>query len=715
MMKKVTIVTPSEYEPIVIEELGRLKVIQLKEVSGEYVEELKRLEEEIDYASLYETYHQRYRELKEAMGVEVGAISPTEEELKRLTDDPKGEVERILRELSELKGKLTALEERHGEEHRSLEAEREKELEECRRRFQEEKESIEREIEKIESRFREASWNLSLVKLMEEVDIKESLAIGVVDEENLKQMEEYLGLYGDVTYKAFDISNGEKLLIVYGPAERRSWIEALFVVFKVRGLIEVLKERKLTSILDPEKRRERLERLEEEMKRLEEERAKIDELRGQLKGLEEEYKQRLEEIEGKYDEEMRRLEERHSKEREKLLSEIKDALKRAAFIDHALYILSLTHLQTLRTRVVTIIQGWLPEEYTKRFERGMKKLSEKLGGALHYEYAEASKDEVPPSKPRVPSILKPFYILTRMLGIPHPREINPTALFPILWIGMFGFMFPDIGQGLFITILGVLFAYVWKKRFMGMNFVKLGKLMIGLGLSATIFGLLFGDFFLVETRPLLFKPLHNVWVMIKLALFVGMAEILFALILGVINRLRRGEICEALMGDKGLGGLILFIGLLLMIFRFWSVRDFSAFKHWSTGIFAVGLGMIFMEPIVKARIHGEEGKLSELAFEGLGCVMESVISLLCNTLSFTRLAGFSLAHVALAEVVLSLREIGVGMGIFGLIFMNFLALSIEFLVVIIQSLRLLYYEFSTKFYYGDGKPFKPFSIITLQK
>ena len=153
----------------------------------------------------------------------------------------------------------------------------------------------------------------------------------------------------------------------------------------------------------------------------------------------------------------------------------------------------------------------------------------------------------------------------------------------------------------------------------------------------------------------------------------------------------------------------------LMIFRFWSVRDFSAFKHWSTGIFAVGLGMIFMEPIVKARIHGEEGKLSELAFEGLGCVMESVISLLCNTLSFTRLAGFSLAHVALAEVVLSLREIGVGMGIFGLIFMNFLALSIEFLVVIIQSLRLLYYEFSTKFYYGDGKPFKPFSIITLQK
>ena len=46
--------------------------------------------------------------------------------------------------------------------------------------------------------------------------------------------------------------------------------------------------------------------------------------------------------------------------------------------------------------------------------------------------------------------------------------------------------------------------------------------------------------------------------------------------------------------------------------------------------------------------------------------------------------------------------------------MNFLAMSIEFMVVIIQSLRLLYYEFSTKFYFGDGTPFKPFRVPTVR-
>ena len=50
---------------------------------------------------------------------------------------------------------------------------------------------------------------------------------------------------------------------------------------------------------------------------------------------------------------------------------------------------------------------------------------------------------------------------------------------------------------------------------------------------------------------------------------------------------------------------------------------------------------------------------------------------------------------------------GIGVGI---IFLNLFALTIEFLVCTIQALRLLYYEFMTKFYQGTGTPYTPWRL-----
>ncbi|HDJ67146.1 MAG TPA: hypothetical protein ENF33_05500, partial [Nitrososphaeria archaeon] len=46
----------------------------------------------------------------------------------------------------------------------------------------------------------------------------------------------------------------------------------------------------------------------------------------------------------------------------------------------------------------------------------------------------------------------------------------------------------------------------------------------------------------------------------------------------------------------------------------------------------------------------------------------------------------------------------------GIIFLNLFALTIEFLVCMIQALRLLYYEFMTKFYEGTGTPYTPWKL-----
>ena len=46
-----------------------------------------------------------------------------------------------------------------------------------------------------------------------------------------------------------------------------------------------------------------------------------------------------------------------------------------------------------------------------------------------------------------------------------------------------------------------------------------------------------------------------------------------------------------------------------------------------------------------------------------------------------------------------------------LLLMNIIVFLVEGFSAFIQSLRLMYYEFSTKFYAGDGTAYKPFETI----
>jgi V/A-type H+-transporting ATPase subunit I len=79
--------------------------------------------------------------------------------------------------------------------------------------------------------------------------------------------------------------------------------------------------------------------------------------------------------------------------------------------------------------------------------------------------------------------------------------------------------------------------------------------------------------------------------------------------------------------------------------------------------------------------------------------------------SYARIAGFAIAHAAFGLVAAELLHVNPALGIgLGLIFLNFFSLTLELLVVMIQALRLLYYEFSTKFFKGTGVPYIPFRL-----
>jgi V/A-type H+-transporting ATPase subunit I len=95
---------------------------------------------------------------------------------------------------------------------------------------------------------------------------------------------------------------------------------------------------------------------------------------------------------------------------------------------------------------------------------------------------------------------------------------------------------------------------------------------------------------------------------------------------------------------------------------------------------------------------------------------------LSNTLSFMRVAGLGIAHVSLMAAFYEIaamvsRSAGPGngggttaAGIVVIVLGNVLVIVLEGLSAGIQSLRLNYYEFFTKFFHGTGRLYSPISL-----
>lgn len=420
-----------------------------------------------------------------------------------------------------------------------------------------------------------------------------------------------------------------------------------------------------------------------------------------------------------------RLEELKAKEK-RLLEELENLRERAAPKLIAVYKSLELNLRieealagSLRTEDLRIVQGWVPSDRVDWLTGKLNEIQRRIRGVIAYRFENPRPDESVPTLLKNPRIFKVFEPLVALYGWPGYGEIDPTVISGILWTIMFGVMFPDFGQGIVIIGLGLFFTHVFKGRFLGMNSKKIGRLMIWLGLSASFFGLLVGEFFLTEVQPL-FPGLRAGWLedpsrvtwLIKVAIFFGITQMLLGMILSTLRKLRSGEALDAVLSHHGAAGAVAFVGFILTAFHFLGITvipgilefpelGIRALMSWSFFLMIVGLVMIILRPFL-AR---EPISLS------LGNLLEVVIAFLANTFSYARIAGFAIVHAALAMVVHRMMRANLLMGIgMGLLFLNLFALSIELLVCMIQALRLLYYEFYSKFYEGSGAPYTPWRI-----
>jgi vacuolar-type H+-ATPase subunit I/STV1 len=653
-LKKFTIITPPEYETQVLGELGKASVVQLKEVMGADFERLtKDGDKAIDYKSLYDKYHEVYQGLIGTGFLEYPSVDASITELREFMEDPEGEVESILNELNEFKKRLE---------------DREKRLLDIRTR-------------------------LERVRALQPEEFRRCLDVGIIELQLIPRLVEHLKRFGDLSHKLIEISEDTGYIFVFGPENRKEWVETLFVVFDVRDVFEVLSTGDILLALDDEMRDKVIKEYEEEAEKLQllvEREEEEEVIKDQIEKI-----QDLVKIEGK--------------------EQYGTFFGKARFYDYLLGIMANKTIPVLRTKVLSVIQGWIEDEKLPVLEEIRKGLEEDTGKLFFVQIEEPSHDDhaIPTPPPEIkPSFLQPAWTLTTLRGWPSAHEFNPAYITILIFSFQFGLMFGDIGQGAIFLVAGIFMSSKFKTGLAS----KLGAMFIPMGISAIIFGFLYDSIFLMEGllfhhHQIMPNPINETTSLLKLVFLIAAVEIIFGLIFGAINEYKEGH-KWGVLGEHGLGMILYIAGLYLSAMHFIRTGDFMAVMgYWAFYMMIGGMVLAMLEPIIASIAEGHFS--IEVVGEGVGALLMTFVEGLANIFSFLRIAAFALAHGSLAVAA---HQLGNFMGTAtSLVLMNLIAMSFEFVSSSVQSLRLLYYEFMGKFYQGEGVPFRPFRLRSRER
>jgi V/A-type H+-transporting ATPase subunit I len=342
------------------------------------------------------------------------------------------------------------------------------------------------------------------------------------------------------------------------------------------------------------------------------------------------------------------------------------------------------------------LAGWIP---TRRLPALRELLAARFHGRYWLELREPDPGEVAdvPSLVRYPGWLKPFIPLVKSYGVPRYGEFDPALPFAFTYLLLFGAMFGDIGHGGVILLLSLaLLPRLGRMAWVG----------VAAGAVSMLFGLLYGSIFGYEDiiEPVWLSPLHDPVRALGLAVSFGIGFIVFTLLVNARNKWVAGHAGEALFDSAGLAGLMFYLGAVGAMASLAGAADLGPGAWW---VAAVGLGVVAAYKWVEAKVALGE-RILVTAIETL----ETVINLFSNTLSFMRVAAFSLNHVALALAVFTLAA---GLGTAGhwvtLVIGNIVIIVLEGAIVAIQALRLMYYEGFSRFFSGDGVEFAPLRLV----
>ena len=377
-------------------------------------------------------------------------------------------------------------------------------------------------------------------------------------------------------------------------------------------------------------------------------------------------------------------------------------------------------LKLATTENMFVMDGWVPSKSVSALQQELQKLD------VYYE-VDNETESSPPIKLDNPGPMKPFEMFTKLYSTPRHWEFEPTAIIFITYPLFFGLMVGDAGYGLAyilfaqyligkfshsegIVALGKILrmagvytfffgTFIYAEAF-GKSFFELGELI---GFNSFLFAKTYGPSFHV---PLIehydgapwHLPIHKfspygAQLMLLSSVIIGFIHISLGLILGFINEMKHHDLKHAMYAKMsflmilwgGVMALVSVVGLLDDLFQ--------------------TIGIVVM--------------LSGL---GLAIIGEGIVGLLefptvfSNVISYARIGAIGLSDYGLAftenyislKMLVPMGPIGIIAAIFIMLIGHLTVFTLGIIGTGINSLRLQYVEFFTKFVQGGGTLYDPF-------
>ena len=359
---------------------------------------------------------------------------------------------------------------------------------------------------------------------------------------------------------------------------------------------------------------------------------------------------------------------------------------------------------------LAVLEGWAEDKSVDSLQMGVDSITK---GAFILE--KVKTDSIPPTKMNNPATFKLYEFFIKFYSLPKSNEIDPTIFFGIAFPIFFGLMVGDFGYGAVMLVLGLWLVHrinhppkvsrvpkkisafvrtIMSKR----SLLMVAKVIIPGSIIAMGLGVIFNEYFgFALPYNALFNVTKNVGTLLLLSGWIGVGMVSFGFVLGAINKI----LVRDLKGAAGRMGWLM--------------------AAW--GIVILGLDILSKENIGPSNISAlvsyvllAAGIAVILKSEGAQSLME-VPSVISHMLSYTRLMGILLASVILAQVInlIFLSSLNgsifiIATGVFILVLGQVFNIVIALFEAGIQGARLIYVEFFSKFFTGNGTQFSPFKI-----
>lgn len=371
--------------------------------------------------------------------------------------------------------------------------------------------------------------------------------------------------------------------------------------------------------------------------------------------------------------------------------------------------------------------GYCPTRLTKKLASALGEL-ESVQVVIVPVSAKNPPGDVP-VKLRNNVVFRPFEMFVKMYGLPAYGSFDPTPYVAVTYCLMFGIMFGDVGQGLLVSLLGLVLSKFTRNG--------LAPIMTRIGLFSAAFGVLYGSVFGIETLITPFFHREAIWrflgytrqpesifqaatTLLIVALMIGIVLIVLSMLFNTILNFRRKKFGEALFSVNGVAGLVFYISLVAAAVGTLMFGADMFSPAYVICLLVLPLVLIFFKHPLSNLISGvkpaEKTSVGNFIIENFIELFEAALSFLSNTMSYLRIGGFVLSHAGMMLVVAQLAgtntpgaEITVSTVIVYIIG-NLVVMGIEGLLVGIQVLRLEFYEIFNRFYDGSGKDFRPVEI-----